>query len=162
MPKPRRVLPALIITMAAAIASACGARTADSDAPLAYADLERLADQLNAEALDCAREAGDLDAYMDNGGIVHEGDAVPDCFAALLQTEEYAVFANESPEMPQAIYDGLVEIHRCLTTEGFDTTPPPSFADWVESQRAWGPYNDLASAGDTDRLEEATERCDPT
>lgn len=156
-------LTALIVAAMAALTSACGSPTAKGEeSGAAFADLEKLADELQVDAVECAHRAGEVDAYIDEqGGIVHDGDAVFDCFDKLLATPRYAVFSDDSPTMRRAIYDGFVVIHTCLEREGYTSPEPPPFEDWVESGRTWDPYGDMVAARDVDRLETATQKCQP-
>ena len=156
-------LTALILAGAAALASACGSPTAQGEeSGAAFADLERLADEFQVDAVQCAREAGEVDAYIDEQGwIVHEGDAVFDCGDELLATPKYAVLSDDSPAMARTIYDGFVAIHQCLKKEGYPSTEPPPFEDWVEAGRTWEPLGDMVAARDLDRLETANQKCQP-
>jgi hypothetical protein len=156
-------LTALIVAAVAALASACGSPPAQGEElGAAFADLERLADEVQVDAVECAHEAGEVDAYIDEqGGIVHDGDAVFDCFDELLATPKYAVFSDDSPAMRRSIYDGFVAIHQCLEREGYASPEPPPFEDWVKAGRTWDPYGDMVAARDVDRLETATQKCQP-
>lgn len=156
-------LTALIVVVVAALASACGSPTAQGEGlGAAFVDLELLADELHEDAVKCAHEAGEVDAYRDpQGGIVHDGSAVFDCFDQLLATSKYEVFSDDSLAMARTIYDGFVVIHQCLESEGYPSMEPPSFVDWVETGRTWEPYGVMVAERDLDRLETAMHECQP-
>lgn len=154
----------------AILGSACGAPAQGEQTGAAFADLHRLADQVTAEALECAHDSGAKDAYIsDRGGIVSDpntpGNIVPDCFAQVLEAPEYAVFADDSIEALRISYDGFVAIHECLVREGFTSANEdeiPTFEEWMDAGRSWSPYGELVRAGEVARMEAASSACEPS
>ncbi len=133
------------------------------------ADLTELADQVALDALQCAHDAGVEEAYLSaDGGIVggvgDEADVVSECFAQVLERPEYAVFADDSPQMARTTCDGFVAIHECMVREGFSpsSSAVPPFDEWMESGRSWSLYNDLVRDRDLSGLDLAKEACEPS
>jgi len=154
----------------AIVGSACGAPAQGEQTGAAFADLHRLADQVTAEALECAHDSGAQDAYIsDRGGIVSApdtpGNIVPDCFAQVLEAPEYAVFADDSAHMLRSSYDGFVAVHECLVREGFTEVHEeeiPTFEEWMDTGRSWSPFGNLVRSGEVSRMEAAHRACEPS
>jgi hypothetical protein len=74
-----------------------------------------------------------------------------------------AIGANLEPVKSEdewsAVYEGLRQVHECLTDQGLDLPAPPSFQAWQDSGRNWGPFGDVPPDVMAERSVELERAC---